>query len=261
MARFEDLISKKQPFTFVRFSDGEMEVIRNRKLFIGDNVTHFRGREFRNSFPDFDRKNFDPSSSQDLRGDLMLAATYKNNLFYKGIPTSHNNMLVEKELMLRLNGGADERLTFADLFLNSNFSNARKFFFPMAIGQFSNLFVVGNFRCSLSDELKHGCLVPIPDNFFSDYQKTLQSSMETLSVAPDSSLVLSSASSLSNILGQKLRMIRPDITFLDVGTAINDLIGLPLGTRGYHSLMNPQGFASKIRSFCYKYSREYKLRW
>lgn len=261
LERFEVLISKKQPFTFVRFSDGEIEVIRNRKVVIGDNITHFRGRVFRNSFPNFDRKIFDPSNGQNLRRDLMSAATFKDSLFYKGIPTSHNNMLVEREMMLRLNGGADERLTFADLFLNSNYVNARKVFFPMVIEQFSNLFVVGNYRCNLSSELKHGRLVSIPDNFFSDYQNTLHSSIKTLSVAPDFSLVLSSASSLSNILGHKLRMIRPDITFLDVGTAINDLIGLPLSTRAYHRLLDPRGFVSHIQAFCYKYSREYKLRW
>ena len=31
---FMHLLNAKKPFTFIRFSDGEVEVLRNRKLFI-----------------------------------------------------------------------------------------------------------------------------------------------------------------------------------------------------------------------------------
>lgn len=35
-----DLLSKREPFTFIRFSDGEMEIVRNHRLFIGDGHIH-----------------------------------------------------------------------------------------------------------------------------------------------------------------------------------------------------------------------------
>ena len=58
---------------------------------------------------------------------------------------------------------------------------------------------------------------------------------------PSGSLILSSASSLSNIIGFELFNQRNDITFLDIGTSINDLIGLQEITRTYHEIYFSKG--------------------
>ena len=259
--KFTSLVRDGIPFTFVRFSDGEIEILRNRKLFIGNNITEFRGRVFNNDFPEFDRKYFDPDVDIDLRKDLLSAATFSDENYFKGIPTAHNDMLEEREFLLRLNGRRSHQMTFADLFLNSNFVYARTSFFPVIIDYFENISVVGNFRCELRGELKNGILFPIPDNLFSQYHNVKMSTMSLLEKTPRAGLVLSSASSLSNILGKELRQIRPDITFIDIGTALNDLLGLPMGTRAYHKLINPRGLRQKFQAWRYKRKREYKLRW
>lgn len=262
LERFEQFIHDRLPFTFIRFSDGETEILHNRKLVISDGITEFRGERFNNQFPEFDKKVFNPVHNQDIRRDLLEAATFQNNFFFKGIPTWHNNAVSDREFMLRLNGGYTPQITFSDLFLNSNFIRSRQVFFPLLINSSDEILVVGNWRCELKGLLNKGKLIQIPDNFFSTYSETLDHVLTILKDAPDSALILSSASSLSNILGHKLRIIRPDLTFLDIGTALNDLIGLPLGTRTYHNLIKkPCTLSERIELWRYSNSRGFKLKW
>jgi hypothetical protein len=261
LERFERLIRKRSPFTFVRFSDGEIEVLRNRKLVIAGGVTEFRGKRFSNQFPEFDQKSFDPRSGQEARGDLLASAIFCESGYFKGVPTRHNNAIGDREFMLRLNGGFTPQMTFSDLFLNSNFLRARASFFPFLVASFKDLLVVGNWRCELRGYLGKGKLVQIPDDFFSKYRQTLESVQATLEAAPDSALILSSASSLSNVLGHRLRISRPDLTFLDSGTVLNDLMGLPLGTRAYHKLIDPRTLSERFAAWRYRRHREYQLQW
>lgn len=259
--RFERLVREKSPFTFVRFSDGEIEILRNRKLLIAGGVTEFRGKRFLNRFPDFDEKRFYPKRSQDLRCDLLTSAIFCENYYFKGIPTKHNSAIHDREFMLRLNGGFTSQMTFSDLFLNSNYLRARNYFFPFLVASFENIFIVGNWRCKLEGYLDKGTLVQIPDDFFSSYKKTLNTVQSKLFDVPQSALILSSASSLSNILGHQLRLSRPDLTFIDVGTVLNDLMGLPLGTRAYHSLLNNRTIHEKFIAWRYSLRKEYRLKW
>lgn len=259
--RFECLVRDRSPFTFVRFSDGEIEILRNRKLVIAGGVTEFRGKRFSNQFLEFDQKRFDPMRGQDVRGDLLASAIFCESGYFKGIPTRHNNALCDREFMLRLHGGFTPQVTFSDLFLNSNFLRARASFFPFLVESFQDLLVVGNWRCELKGYLDKGRLVQIPDDFFSTYQQTLYFVQDVLQNAPKSSLILSSASSLSNVLGCRLRISRPDLTFLDIGTVLNDLMGLPLGTRAYHKLIDPSTLRERFAAWRYRQHREYKLQW
>lgn len=259
--RFEEFIRKKKAFTFVRFSDGEIEILRNRRLVIADGITEFRGKTFRNSFLDFDKKTFCPENGGAIRKDLLASAMYKNNDYYKGIPTAHNNAIDDREFLLRLNGGFTQQMTFSDLFFNSNFMRARLDFFPAILEQFSDFFMVGNWRCRLSGILSKGNLIKIPDNFFSSYKDTLKTVLSKLILAPESALVLSSASSLSNVLGYKLYQHRPDITFLDIGSGLNDLIGLSSGKRAYHKLIHSRKLRERLAAWRYRWNREYQLKW
>jgi hypothetical protein len=261
LQRFEIFVKARKPFTFIRFSDGEIEILRNRKLIIADGVTEFRGKIYPNQFPVFDQKRFEPTKNQDLRQDLLESAMFRETAYFKGIPTKHNDALDDREFMLRLNGGFTNQITFADLFLNANFLVSRSEFFPFLTASFDHLFIIGNWRCTLNGYLQKGCLIQIPDDFFSTYKKTLDSVLGRLQCAPESALILSSASSLSNVLGHRLRVSRPDLTFLDIGTSLNDLLGLPLTTRFYYKLMNPKSIREKLSSVLYKMSKEYRMIW
>ena len=259
--RFEQLLRDRSPFTFVRFSDGEIELLRNRKLSIDGGITEFRGKRFSNQFPNFDKKYFDPFLDQEIRRDLIESAVFSGTYYFKGIPTRHNNAIIDREFLLRLNGGFTTQMTFSDLFLNSNFIRARSIFFPYLANCFKTIVVIGNWRCELNGYLSKGRLIKIPDNFFSIYQETLHKVLNELLNVPQSSVILSSASSLSNIIGHKLYVKRPDLTFLDIGTALHDLMGLQLGTRAYHKLINTRTPHERFQAWRYRQHKEYQIKW
>ncbi len=252
---FIKLLKENRPFSFVRFSDGEIEILRNRYLEIGRGKTVFRGREFKNTFPDFDAKKFDPRIHQNIRKDLLSSALFREKNFYKGIPTAHNNALKDREFLLRLNGGFDTNMTFSDLFLNSNYRKYRDEVVPL-FETFENIYVIANYRAKPIGILEKAKHINIPDNFFATYDSVVKDVFEQIKNLPDGSLILSSASSLSNILGFWLYQQNPTITFLDIGTSINDLLSLSHNTRAYHN--EEKSFFQRI---FYRSKKGYEIKW
>ena len=99
---------------------------------------------------------------------------------------------------------------------------------------FNNIVVISNWRSNVKFKVyKH---INVCDNFIKSYQSELDKIQKELIDIPKCSIVLCSASSLTNILGHKLFTLRSDLTFLDVGTSINDLY--LFNTRVYHKLLN-----------------------
>lgn len=255
LIRFKHFLNTKQPFSFVRFSDGEIEILRNRYLEIGGGKTYFRGRVFANIFPDFDSKKFDPFLHQNIRKDLLSSALFRNKNFYKGIPTSHNDAIKDREFLLRLNGGFDYNITFADLFLNSNYQTYRNALVPL-YETYNKIYVIANYRAKPVGILSKSNHISIPDNFFANYHKVFENVYSEIKDIEIGSLVLSSASSLSNILAYKLFLQRQDITFLDVGTSINDLLSLNHNIRAYHQLNK-----TFLQKLFYKNTKGYQIKW
>ena len=258
---FIDLAQNHVPFTFVRFSDGEIEILRNRRLIIENGLTTYKGAVFRNSFPEWDTKTYLPERDQDLRRDLMMSATYRASNFFKGIPTAHNRAVEDREFMLRLNGGCTPYMTYADLLLNENYNLSRNQLFPVLFRSFETIGVVANFRSKMVGDLNNAIHIPISDNFFVSYSETLSTTLRQALALPSGTLLLCSASSLTNILGYRIAQERPDMTVVDVGTAINDLLCLPVSTRAYHRLASGLSFKNLVLGAIYRLRREYRLKW
>ena len=255
-----NLLSKRQPFTFIRFSDGEMEIVRNHRLLIGDGHISWSKGEIEFRYPDFDKKEFIPERDSKLREDLLASARFKSEYFFKGIPASHNNAITDRDLLVKLNGNILTNLTFADLFINQNFLKFRRKILPL-FHEFDNVYYLGNFRANPELTNPSWKLIPIQDNFFENYENVLENCISALKSLPKYSLVLSSASSLTNILGYQLQGFRRDLTFFDVGTSLHDLVGLQGGIREYHTLIgsnSPKGIYRKLRLAS---SPSFRLRW
>ena len=244
----------KQPFCFIRFSDGEVEIIRNRYLKIYNGKTHFKGKISNNQFSEIDSKEFDPLLNIDIREDLIFSAIANMPNFFKGMP--HKRFKKDRDLLITLHGGIDAHITFADLLINSNY----KFFRDKIVPLFENyqkIYVLANFRAKPNNILENAVHIPIQDNFFSNYINVKKEVFSKLHDIPKGSLVLSSASSLSNIIGHDLYKIRKDITFLDVGTSINDLLSLDEITRSYHVTYFSKGIKPLLR----KMRPSFYVRW
>ncbi|WP_421856351.1 hypothetical protein [Marinomonas sp.] len=254
LEKFIGFLKNNIHFSFIRFSDGEVEILRNRYLEISKENTVFRGRIFKNKFPDFDSKKFDPKSGQKIRKDLLDSSLFRSDNFFKGVPTRHNNAVRDREFLLRLNGGFTESVTFSDLFLNSNYSKYRNEVVPL-FSNYKGIYVIANYRAKPIGLLSNAHHIEIPDNFFLKYDEVVSNVYEKIENVPAGSLILSSASSLSNILGHMLYLKNANVTFLDIGTSINDLLSLDHNTRVYHRQKktffhkiirrNPKGFDIK----------------
>lgn len=258
--KFKDMLSSKSPFTFVRFSDGEMEILRNRSLFIGNGKVVWSKGKVDFNYPEFDSKEFKPGRDKEIRSDLLMSAIYQNRNYIKGIPTSHNSALPDRDLMIKYNRNSNINLTFADLLINRNFLKFRREIVPIFM-EYENVFIVGNFRAKPELISTSWQVIPIQDNFFSNYGNTLNETMNKLRCIPMNSLVLGSASSLTNILGQKLNKEREDITFLDIGTSMHDLLGLTSGIREYHKLLLPNNLGGLYNKFRLVTRKNFRLKW
>lgn len=258
--RFIGFVKSRKPFTFVRFSDGEVEILRNRKLEIINGKTLFRGSVSRNNYPVYDTKTFDPGQDSALRTDLIASATIRSANYYLGVPAKHNNAICDRDYIVDINGGMSKQITFSDLLMNSNYKRYRQELVP----EFSNvpdLFLIANFRARPVDSLKDAKVVPVGDNFFREYETTIQNVIAMLKEIPANSMVLSSASSLSNIVGAMLYKLRPDITFIDIGTSLNDLLGLQSRTRLYHRSFFTINPIMLLKYLKYRLSGQHKIIW
>ena len=248
----------ESPFTFIRFSDGETEILKNRQLIIGNGKVLFKGTTFRYKYPDYDQKSFLPERDNKLHSDLMESLLYSSDNFFKGIPTSHNSA-TDKKYYLKLLKNRLTNVTFADLFINNNFRYFEKIIFPI-IRNSPSVYAICNFNAKPYSFIKDH--VPIPSDCFKDYCNLLPVVLNKLSNLPQNSLILSSASSLSNIIGWKLNVLRPDLTFLDLGTSINHYLGLDSVSRVYHvPVFGPKNIRD-IKMFVKHYiSGKYRIRW
>jgi hypothetical protein len=248
-----------KPFYFVRFSDGEMEIIHNRFLEISEVGTYFNGKLNDYFYDPLDYKKFDPTVNQNFRGELIESAKYIASNYIKGIPTSHNEQIADRDFLISLNNNSEHNLTFSDLFLNSNYLNFRKGI-EKYLDKVENGFVISNFRSNLSGPLKKFQHLKIPDNIFSDYQIYLEDFLQVLENIPPGSVILSSASSFTNIIGTHLHKKRDDIFFIDIGTSLNDYLGLKMNSRLYHCLVD-KSFIGRIKAWKYKRTKNFLMKW
>lgn len=254
------LLSNRIPFTFIRFSDGEMEIIFNTKLVISEGSVEWRGKKNAANYPAFDNKSFIPERDAVFRKDLVEAAHFKSPHFLKGIRTRGTFGLRDKTKMIELNSGSLDGLTFSDLLINENW----KLFLDKAVPLLTarrNVTFFGNYRAKpelLGANIRH---IKIGDDFIPDYEAVLEAAMAKLISLPLGSTVISSASSLSNILGHKLFIVRPDLTFIDVGTALNPFIGLDDGLREYHSQLLPWTPRNLKKKVLYYLFGSHRMRW
>ena len=259
-----DLLKAKKPFTFIRFSDGETEILNNNYLEISENGTKYRGQSFENSYPSHDYKFFDPIRDVLFRDELLESAKYISDFYFKGVSGAHNiesgdSLNNDQKLLIDYNKGFLTNLTFSDLLINSNYLKFRKCVDGI-LDTFSSGYVVANFQSKLIGPLREFELLAIPNLVFQEYYKLLENHLLILKDVPANSIILSSASSYSNILGHKLHKIRPDLFFIDIGTALNDYLSLPHKTRVYHCLLD-KSIKGRISAFKYKRSKGYQIKW
>lgn len=234
---FKDKIKNKKYFAFSRYSDGELYVMQNKRVEIGNNFVTIGDKTTPANFPSEDHKLFEPSNPehQALRLSLIEAYCYRAPGYYKGIScrccVGEENASYFKTL-----GNTDESdLTWANLWVNCNYPRYMNEVYPL-YPTYDKIIVV----CS---NLAHFDNLNFKDNIVADFRvgkncvindRGLIITMLEYFRMHDvrDHLVLFSASSLSQLLIRSLYEKFPNNTYINIGTTLNPLMGMKMA-RGY----------------------------
>ncbi|MAP54334.1 MAG: hypothetical protein CL605_05475 [Altibacter sp.] len=204
-------LKNKEPFSIARFGDGEMAIINNNKL----NLLH-KG-EF----------NFD--GQKDLRKDLLDSFQHNQDNYFIGIACRCCVGDSKHQSMKEVTSVVEERLTWANIFVNSNYNYFRESVIPLFNNYKTTLISPGdasNLNFKVDDHYKIG-----PDAWINnkDVYPYLGSKLDQ---AIEHNLILLCAGPFANILCKKLYEKYPNHTIIDLGSVLNIDIGVG-ANRGY----------------------------
>ena len=222
-------------FAFLRFSDGEVFVLQNKRLEL--NEDHYIIGEGRGSgwYNKEEQKKFIPEEHGFYRDKLEDSLKFKKKNYYKGI--SCRCCIGENDFnwQVELAGGDDETLTWANLWNNGNYEKFMNEMMPLfndkkiiiVVNESANIdklpfkvekdFRVGT-NCFINDyDLIEKMKTYITDNDIKDY------------------VFLISCASLSNLIIHQLYEFNDNNTYIDIGSTMNPIMEMEgwKGSRAY----------------------------
>jgi hypothetical protein len=194
-----DLLKTKTPFSFSKYADGEYAILKNQKITNCDNWT------------------FNPDIHQKYHKELLESFRFNDDGYYVGIscpccvPIEHVNWMRENVCVDK------NHLTWANIFVNGNYNDFKKYFIP----EFSknNVILVATEKgdatklpFSVEEHIKITGTAWY-DNF---------NLIEELSNRNDNGkLYLFSAGPLGNMLAAKMWKKNKNNIYIDIGSTIN----------------------------------------
>jgi hypothetical protein len=222
-----DLLIKKVPFAFNRFSDGELFIFQNKELKLGDNLIKVGEKAWSGPYKKEDHKHFEPSKHSFYRDRLFEAFLHRQNFYFKGISCAccvgQENLDWQLEQLQE--SKSDPHLTWANLLVNGNYSKFVNEMFPH-FASYKTIFI-----CHESADLS--ALPFLVKDFrvgynamINDYEKIDQIKRWVAENDIIGHLFLFSASSFSKMAIHQLYKDFPQNTYIDIGTTINSFIGM-----------------------------------
>ena len=219
-----------QPFQFTRFSDGELFMLLGKEIKLTPLGAWIDGKQVNSQHYDkHDCKTFIPSEDSHITTELLAALNYSAINYIKGLPLP---CCVGKELFSQMKSLTTDQFgenhSTANLLINANYPYFIKKLVPV-LSQRPIIFVVNKRACldrftnslyhiKLGDDCKHN---------INQYESSLLECIMGLSGSvKERVIILFAASYLSNILIYRLAQKFPNITMIDVGTALHPLIEL-----------------------------------
>lgn len=235
--KFKHKLINDENFSYIRFSDGEMFVINNRYLELGDFGYNIAGSSGYAYYGKEEQKLFDPEKHSFYRERLVDSLSYNSKNYYKGLPTrsqciEHN---FDFDELLEMSGGDSEFLTFADLLNTINYRKFIKEIVPlfsskkviMIVNEVADIDklpfeVIKDFRVGSN------CFI---NNY--DIIEKIKSYINNNDIKNHVFLV--SAASLSNVIIHQLYDMFSENTYIDIGSTLNPIMGMSgwIGTRTY----------------------------
>tara|TARA_R100000458_G_C8273827_1_gene248713 strand:- start:1562 stop:2353 length:792 start_codon:yes stop_codon:yes gene_type:complete len=231
--RYYDKIKNHEPFAFSRWADGELWILEDKFCPHGTEWS-LSPTSYGYLEPE-DQKHFDATQHGFHKEKLWDAFRYDAPNYHIGITTaSDSNILAgvnPRDWMIENSGSDIDNITYANLFINSNYRQFRERIIPL-FSEYDTT-ILCNERCDISIPHKKdfrvgsNCIVNDDDKIeeMVDYVKHEK---------PEGQLFLFCASSLGNCCIHRLHEVAPNNTYLDMGSALNPDLKLGID-RGYLS--------------------------
>lgn len=222
--RLVSLLKAREPFAFNRFSDGELYILQNREVLLGDNVVKIGDKVTKGHYQKEDFKHFLPAEHSFHRERLAEAFRYTAKNYFKGL--SCRCCVGEENFrwQLEFHGKEDENFTWANLLLNGNYGRFIREMYPLFNGY--PAVIVCNENTDVT---------PLPfvrKDFRVGYNAMVNDYglIETMKRWIDENgvrghLFLFSAASFAKLAIHQLYEHCPANTYLDVGTTLNAFTG------------------------------------
>lgn len=221
-----DKLKNNENFAFSRFSDGELRIMQNKELILGDKYNKIGEKTTNGNYHPEDRKSVNPQTHPHISQKLMEAYKHKQDNYYVGLSCRCCVGQEDFDQMLDWRGGDDEFLTWSNLWVNGNYSLFREYMIPefknhkivYVLNENANIdglpfsvekdFRIGE-NCIINEFNKHEeVAIWIEENQIKDH------------------VFLFSASSLSNFMIYELFKKYPENTYMDIGTTLNIELGM-----------------------------------
>ncbi len=206
-------VKNREHFSFSKYADGEYKVLVNEPITNCDNWT------------------FNPKVHSIEYQYLIDSFKYKNPAYFVGIscpccqPINHIKWMRDNV--------KSDNLTWANLFVNSNYEYFKKHFFPEFDNWNGEVTVVANevgFRNKLPFKVNNYLPIRI-GSWFNPELEHIIDMMKVQAEKSNNQLFLFSAGPMGNILSHQLHIVNPNNTYLDIGSTINPwIVG---NNRGY----------------------------
>jgi len=225
------LLKRREPFAFNRFSDGELFILQNKEVLLGDNVVKIGDKVMKGHYQKDDFKHFIPAEHSFYRDRLVEAFRYKARNYFKGISCRCCAGEADFRWQLEFHGEFDENFTWANLLLNGNYGRFIREMYPL-FNAYRTVIV-----CNESADLT--ALPFLCKDFRVGFNAMVNDYglIETMKKWIDENdvrghLFLFSAASFSKLAIHQLYEYRKDNTYIDIGTTLNVFVQLRL-TRSY----------------------------
>jgi hypothetical protein len=216
---FLNKIKNNEHFALSRWGDGELSILENKKL----DLRRKGNGEFL----------FDPNIKeyQEYRNQLMNAYTYHDIDYYVGIACRCCVGNEKHEYMKKLSKQNESNLTWANIFVNSNYNNFLKYY----VEEFSNHSIIGVFNTKSKPEnlsFKIDRTYKVGTNaWINDYYLVDEIKRDVINIK--NHIFLIAAGPLANILVYELWKINKENIYLDIGSVFDTQLGMK-AVRGYH---------------------------
>jgi hypothetical protein len=214
-------LKQREHFSFGKFADGEYKVLRNIPI------------------TNCDGWSYNPPRHNIEYQYLINAYHYNHKDYYVGISCPCCQPQEDIDWM-RENVGVDKsNLTWANIFVNSNYDTFKELFFPEFNSWEGDVILIANGKMKVETlSFKVDYFLPIEIGAW--FNPTLQhiiNEMKVKAVESDNQLFLFSGGPLGNILAHQLHLVNKNNTYIDIGSTVN-----PWGTnhsRDYFVNNNP----------------------